>query len=74
MLEINDSIIRNDMMDPVRRYLIISIGKGTLATGLFGVGLLSPKSASAFDLSNLPPGFQIVKDQALIHAYISHYY
>ena len=53
-----------------RRNFLKSAGKGALVAGLTGTGFLKPENALAYDLSNLPPGFQICKDQVLVNVYI----
>lgn len=62
---------QTESIDPSKRDFLKTAGKGALAAGLIATGFLKTETAHAFDLANLPPGFQIVKDDALIHAYIS---
>ena len=50
-----------------RRDFLKSAGKGALALGLTGTGFLKSEDTLAYDLSNLPPGFQIYKDQTLLN-------
>jgi len=52
-----------------REFLKLGV-KGALAVGLAGTGFLKFEPAFAFDLSDLPPGFQFCKDQVLVNVYI----
>ena len=58
-----------------RRDFLKSTSKGALVLGLTGTGFLKSEDALAyFEMKNLPPGIQIIKDEALITAYGSMIY
>lgn len=61
---------QTQLTDQSRRDLLESVSKGLMATALIGAVLLEHENANAFDLSNLPPGFQICQDQVLVNVYI----